>query len=258
MLGPRIALRIDALRMPLRQSFEFAARMSVKYIELDGRNQVRASELTETGIRQLKKLLDDYDLRVGAIRFQTRRGYDNPNDLEQRVDATKATMQLAYRLGTNIVINNIGHVPEDSESQAWQDLQSVIHDLGRHGARVGTFLAAETGSEPGERLGKMLDGSDDGFVAVALNPGQLIINRESVPEAITALKTKIQVDCAVDGVLDLAAGRGIAVPLGQGTADFPELLGMLENVEYQGRLIVGRAESTPVELHDGVQYLNSL
>ncbi|MGB1707430.1 MAG: sugar phosphate isomerase/epimerase, partial [Rubripirellula sp.] len=71
-------------------------------------------------------------------------------------------------------------------------------------------------------------------------------------------KNRIQIVCAVDGVIDLAAGRGIAVPLGQGVADFPELIGMLEDVQYRGRYVVGRADSPLPELADGIAYLKQL
>lgn len=254
----KVAVRLDSLKLPLRKALEAAASISADAVELDARNAVRASELSNTGIRQLKKMLEDYNLKVAALRFQTRRGYDNPNDLQQRVEATKATMQLAYRLGTNLVINQIGMVPPSEDDPNWSSLRSVIEDLGRYGARVGAFLAAETGAESGERLASVIDGADDAFVAVALNPGQLIINRHSVAEAVTALKHRIGVVCAVDGVLDLAAGRGISVPLGQGSADFPELIGMLEDVEYRGYYIVGRADSSGEELVQGVGYLRGL
>ena len=254
----KIALRLDSLGLPLRKSFEFAARMGIRAIELDARNTIRAGELTDTGIRQLKKMLEDSNLTVAALRFKTRRGYDNPSDLEQRIDATKATMKLAYRLGAPLVVNNIGRVPDSDEDPSWHSFQAVIQDLGRFGARVGAFLAAETGSEPGERLAALLGDQLDAFVAVALNPGQLIINRHSVGDAVKALKDRIQLVCAVDGVLDLAAGRGISVPLGQGSADFPELLGMLEDVEYRGPFVVGRADSTIDELAQGVEYLRNL
>ena len=100
--------------------------------------------------------------------------------------------------------------------------------------------------------------SDDAFIAVAFNPGQLIINRHDVQETLLALKHRIQIVCAVDGVIDLAAGRGIAVPLGQGVADFPELIGMLEDVQYRGRYVVGRADSPIQELTDGISYLKQL
>jgi sugar phosphate isomerase/epimerase len=133
-----------------------------------------------------------------------------------------------------------------------------LDDLGRYGARVGAFLAAETGSESGETLAKLLGSSGDAFIAVALNPGQLIINRQDVREAIAALKERVQLVYAVDGVLDLAAGRGISVPLGQGTADFPELIGLLEDIQYRGRYVVGRADSTIEELQQGIDYLKNL
>ena len=254
----KIALRLDCLGLPLRKALYEAARIGVDAVELDARNTVHASELTDTGVRQLKKMLADANVKVAALRFHTRRGYDNPNNLERRVEATKAAMKMAYRLGATVVINQIGMVPESDEDPRWHSFQSVIHDLGRYGTRVGAFLAADTGTETGERLAALIGGADDAYIAVAFNPGQLIINRHSVSEAIDALKDRIQIVSAVDGVLDLAAGRGISVPLGQGSADFPELIGMLEDVEYRGYFVVGRADSTIGELEQGVEYLRGL
>ena len=206
----------------------------------------------------MRKILDDQNLKVSSIRFQTRRGYDHPQDLERRIEATKAAMKLAYLVGAPVVVNSIGMVPEDESDPRWVGLQQVMDDLGRYGTRVGAFLAAETGSEPGETLANLLGRADDAYVAVALNPGQLIINRHNVHEAVMALKDRIQLVCALDGVLDLAAGRGVAVPLGQGTADFPALIGQLEDVQYRGRYVIGRAESNRDELVQGIEYLKNL
>lgn len=254
----KVAVRLDAMQMPLRTALETAARLGASAVELDARGEIHPSQLSDTGLRQLRKLLADLDLRVAALRFQTRRGYDHPQDLDRRIEATKATMQLAYRLDCPVVVNAIGSVPSSEDDPRWTSLRTVLDDLGRYGTRVGAFLAAETGTEPGETLANLLDGSPDAFIAVALNPGQLIVNRHDVREAILALKERIQLVCAVDGVLDLAAGRGISVPLGQGTADFPELIGMLEDTQYRGRYVVGRRESTIEELQQAIEYLKNL
>ncbi|MGI9471345.1 MAG: sugar phosphate isomerase/epimerase family protein [Rubripirellula sp.] len=253
-----VAVRLDSMQMPLRRSLEMASRMGASAVELDARNEIHPSQLSDTGLRQLRKILDDLNLKVAALRFPTRRGYEEPRDLDRRVEATKDAMQLAYRLGSTVVINSIGVVPGDEESAQWASMRSVLDDLGRYGTRIGAFLAAETGAEPGETLAKLIQGSDDSYIAVALNPGQLIINRHDVREAISALKDRIQIVCAVDGVIDLAAGRGIAVPLGQGTADFPELIGMLEDIQFRGRYVVGRAESSLEELAASIAYLKQL
>ena len=253
-----LAIRLSALRMPFRRALETAAQLGVHSIEIDARAEIHPSQISDTGLRQLKKMLEDLNLRVASLRFQTRRGYDSTADLDRRVEATKETMKLAYRLGAPVVVNSIGQVPEEQADPRWTTLQQVMDDLGRHGARVGAFLCAETGSESGEQLAALLESNQESFVGVAFNPGQLIINRFSASEALDALGDRIQIVHALDGVLDLAAGRGIAVPLGLGSADFPELLGKLEDHQYRGKFVVGRNESNPEEVADAVRYLREL
>ena len=279
----KIAVRVDSIpgaapsAHSLKKALAAASAMGASAVELCGRHLVPIGDLSDTGVRSLRKMLEDLNLRVAAIRFQTRRGYDHLDQLDRRVDATKLAMRAAYRLGSPLVVNQIGQVPEASaepgsgvdgnqdvspEQQRWNTMQSVLEDLGRFGAKVGAFLAAETGTESGERLTRLLDASDEAFVAVALNPGQLIINRHDVGDAVRSLANRIQLVCAVDGVLDLAAGRGLTVPLGQGIADFPNLIGRLEEIPYRGPYVVGRSgmdsETAIDELRQGVSYLQHL
>jgi len=246
---------------PLRVAIARAAQIGAKFVQIDARNDVRPSELSATGVRQLRKMLDDFNLRVASVRFQTRRGYDSPNDLSRRIDATKEAMEMAYKLGAGLVINQIGNVPDSVDDPRYQSLAAVMADLGRFGAHVGAFLAAETGTEEGEKLAKLLDGDQASYIAVALNPGKLVINRFNVQDAIGALGSRIRTVIAVDGVVDLAAGRGITVPVGQGTADFPAILAALEDFQYTGDLVVGDEEPGPNSVQtaaETVQYIRNL
>jgi sugar phosphate isomerase/epimerase len=65
---------------------------------------------------------------------------------------------------------------------------------------------------------------------------------------------------ARDGVRDLARGRGLEVPLGRGSADFPALLGALEDYQYRGFFTIAREESDQpeYEISEAVKYLTSL
>lgn len=253
-----LAIRIDSLGLPLKRALDVAAEMGIRSVELNGRGEIHPESMSDTGLRHLRKMLEERNLSVASLRFQTRRGYDNPQDLQRRVEATKAAMDLAYKLGATTVINGIGFVPDDEDDPSYVALQAVLSDLGKYGTRIGAFLAAETAADSGPTLAGLLEKDQEGFVAVALNPGQLIVNRQNVPEAVQALQDRIQVVCATDGVLDLAAGRGINVPIGEGTADFPQIFATLENVGYRGPCIVGRADSSLAELQQGVQYLGNL
>ena len=108
-----LAVRLSALKMPFRRAIRAAAKLGASSIEIDARQEIHPAQISETGLRQLRKLLEDLNLRVSSLRFQTRRGYDQVEDLDRRVDATKETMKLAYRLGTSVVVNGIGRVPHE-------------------------------------------------------------------------------------------------------------------------------------------------
>jgi sugar phosphate isomerase/epimerase len=264
----KIAIRLESLPLGLKRSrdleraFALAQSLGASAVEIDARETIRPSELSDTGLRQLRKMLDDSNLRVAALRFQTRHGYGHADGLDRRVEATKSAMEFAYRLGSPVVVNQIGRVPDSKDDSSWQELRAVLEDLGSYGARVGAFLAAETGTESGDKLAEILEAGDDGFVGVVLNPGALIVNRHSVSEAIAALTHRIQLVRAVDGVVDLAAGRGISVPLGRGTADFPDILGRLEDAQYRGCFVVGREgveeDDALNEIESSIEYLTNM
>jgi sugar phosphate isomerase/epimerase len=64
---------------------------------------------------------------------------------------------------------------------------------------------------------------------------------------------------ACDAVRD-AAGRGREVELGRGTADMPQLLGLLTEFDYQGWVTIERRESADSisEIENAVAFLRSL
>ena len=61
-------------------------------------------------------------------------------------------------------------------------------------------------------------------------------------------------------IRDRAQGRGIETQLGRGAADFPEILGILEEHEYRGFFTIERKHaSDPVlEVGQAIQYLRNL
>ena len=256
----RVGIQLSSLRQPFNKALLTAARLGADAVEIDARFEVKPSEFTRTGIRQLRKTLDDHNLRVCAVRFPTRRGYDDLRDLDQRVQATKQAMQFAYDLGSAVVVNQIGRVPENEESPAWQTLLEVLTDLGRHGQRVGATLAAETGTESGDDLARLIDALPTGSLAVTFDPGNLIINGFSAHDAILAVGRHVVHVHAKDAVRDLAQGRGLETPLGRGSVDFPELIGVLEEYNYRGAFAIERehAQDPVTEIGQAVQYLRCL
>jgi sugar phosphate isomerase/epimerase len=259
MLQVRIAVDLASLHQPLRKSLETAAGLGAAAVQLDARGEIFPGRLSQTGVRHLRRLLDDLNLRVAALSFRTRRGYNVIEQLERRVEVTRQVMQLAYDLGSRVVTNHVGQVPGEQVGPEWDLLVDVLGQLGQHGQHVGVMLAATTGSEEPAHLKQLLEALPDGLLNVHLDPGQLMINGFSTGESSAMLAPHVSHVHATDAVHDLARGRAEETKLGQGSVDFPEILGLLEQQGYDGYFTVGRQSATQsgAEIKEAIQYLRS-
>ena len=256
----RIGIQTRSLRRPLRQAMEAAARLGADGVEIDARTELLPAEMSQTGIRQFRKLLADSRLRVSAVAFPTRRGYDTPDDLERRVLATQAAMRLAQAIGADVVVNRVGSVPDDDGDPRFGRLIEVLSALGMFGERIGARLAAQTGSESGAALAKLLAALPDQSIGVDLHPAALIHHGHDPAEAVAVLGRHVLHVHACDAVRDPARGQATNVELGRGTADWPNLLGRLEEFNYRGWVTIERHDAAdPVtEIGNAVAYLRSL
>ncbi len=249
MIGFRIAAQTGCFAQPLKKALHTAARCQ----------ELRPAELSETGLRQLRKILNDLNLRVASVAFPTRRGYANPDDLERRLEATLAAMRLTSQLRARILIFNLGSLPA-AESAERATLVEAISSLAVHGNRLGVRLTAQATSADAQALVDFVDSLPEGTLALDLHPARLIAQGESPAEFVSIAGRHIAHVHATDGVHDLASGHGVEVELGRGTADFPELLGMLEEFEYRDWFTIERRDSRqPVEeIGNAVRYLRAL
>src|SRR3954452_9477101 len=111
----KIGIQTLSLRRPLRQALILASRLGAQGVEINARHEMRPSDLSRTGLTEFHKLLGDLNLRVSAVAFPTRNGYDEADGLERRVLATQEAMRFSADLRTDVVINQIGRVAEKSE-----------------------------------------------------------------------------------------------------------------------------------------------
>lgn len=255
-----IGIQVRCLRQPLAKAIATAAKLGVSCVGIDARVDIKPKELSQTGLRQLRRTLEEHRLKVSVVEFRTRRGYDTLEDLDARVDATKNAMQFAYSLGANLLVNQVGQFAENSEGQSWELLREVLRDLGNFGHHCGVMLATTTGGEDAAALRYLLDALPSGTLGIDLNPGGLIANGLSPMEVIAEVGGDISHVWANDAVRDLARGRGLSAQLGRGSVDYPALLGALEEHPYRGKFTIARDDSPnpEIEFGEAVQFLQSV
>ena len=260
MLQLKKSIRLESLRQPFKTALVTAASLGADGVEINGRTEIRPAEMTRTAIRHLQKILTDLNLKVSAINFPTRRGYGITDDLDRRIEATKAAMTMAFDLGCSVVVNRIGRVPENVEDSNWITMVQALTDLGNFSQKAGAWLAARTGSESGETLKSMIDALPIHSLVVDFDPGEFIINGFSVTDAVKELGEHVMSLRIRDAVQDLSLGRGIEVQLGRGSVDWAALLGTLEEHNYSGFLTIEReTEANPIEeIGQAIEYLTNL
>ncbi|TWT88189.1 Xylose isomerase-like TIM barrel [Pseudobythopirellula maris] len=254
----RIGLPTRSLRLPLRQALLKAAELGADGVEIDARNELRVADFSQTAVRQFRKTLSDLGLELAAVAFPTRRGYDDPSELDRRVLATQQAMTLAYKLGARTVVGRVGRIDEDGERR--ERLVGSLELLAAHGERVGARLAAQTGAESGAALRSLLEELPEQGVGVAFHPGELLLGGYDPQEALEELAPHITYVQAGDAVHDFAERRVVEVELGRGSVQAPELLGALEERGYDGWVTVDRREGqNPAgDLGDAIAYLRAL
>jgi sugar phosphate isomerase/epimerase len=253
----KIGIQLASLKLPLKKALLTAAQLGAQGVEIDARNELQPEELSRTGVRHVRKLLEDLNLRACAVAFPTRRGYEVADELDRRIDATKRTMQFAYDIGASVLVNSIGRIPADADSPAWNTLTQSLADIGRFGQRVGVTLCAETGAESPQELLRLVEALPEGSLGLNFTPGNFIVNGHSAVDAATLLGRHVLHVHAKDGVRDMAQGRGVEVPLGRGSAEFPVLLAVLQQHDYRGYLTIERRNAAdPIhEIGDSVKFL---
>ena len=77
----KIGIQLASLGLPFGQALAKAAVLGADAVEIDARREINPQELTQTGIREIRKLLEDHRLRICAVGFQTRYGYQVRDEL---------------------------------------------------------------------------------------------------------------------------------------------------------------------------------
>lgn len=259
MVGARIAVQTKCLAQPLKKALHTVGAMQPDGVQIDLRTELPQTEVSDTGLRQLRKLLDDLNLRVGSAAFPTRRGYADPDELDRRIDATVRAMRLASNLKARVLVIGLGPLPPPNSPER-TTLHAAIENLAAHGNRLGVELAASCPSAEPADLAALIAALPERALGVDLSPADLIRHDRRPPAFVEAVGPHIAHVYANDAVRGLGGAGATEVQLGRGSADVPELLGLLEEYDYRGWLTIERrhAPRPAEEVADAVQYLRSL
>jgi sugar phosphate isomerase/epimerase len=255
----QIAIATRCLNRPLKGAVALASQLGAGGVQLDARTELKPSEISATGRRELLHMLDDVGLAVASLDFPIRSPLAARERLDARVQALKQTMDFAYQLKARAVTVKLGGLPSESDAGEMSLLLAVLDDLARHANRAGVALALGVGGDSAERVRTVLSEVTSGPIGVDFDPASIVASGRLALEVLDILSTFVGHVVARDAVRE---GDGLAneVPLGRGGVPWDELLARLHEMDYRGWLCVNRTtgEDRPGDAGRAIQFLQSI
>lgn len=251
---------LESFRKPFAESVSMAAKLGLAGVQIYA-NGVVNEKMSAAGIREVKSVTSGEGLEISALcgDFGCRMFYF-PDEMRKEIEREKRVMEIAKKLGTNIVTTHIGVVPENFSSREFESMHSVCKELAEFADSIGGRFAVETGPEPSKLLKKFLDTLNSKGVSVNLDPANLVMCiGENPADAVYNLKDYIVHTHAKDGKMlkktdtrrlytpDIShvepADFGeyiIELPLGEGSVPWDSYIAALKAIGYKGYLTIER------------------
>jgi len=267
MFGLRLAVATEDFGRNLRQSISLAARSRVRGLRLNVRKEVRAEEFTATGLRQLRHFVEEHQLKVAGLYFQTRHALADREMLEQRLDGLRAAIELARPLGTEEILVRIGRVPDpdgresregsqptnndvDSltnpfsfaptgpgagngqvcEAKQFRHLCEVLQDMAAIAGHQGASLQLIPASYDTARLRRLFSEVSTGPVGLVFDPATCVMSGRNPIDVFRDLYSHVGYVRLRDACRDVDGG-GVEVVHGDGSVDWSEVMAVLTEAE---------------------------
>ena len=239
MIRSPLSLRLDPTQ-PIRDQIKLAAEAGARGIVVEATEELAPGRLSETGRRELRHLFRSAEMTLVAVYLPTRRGFDTFDQIEDRVARADRVFDLAYDLGTRLILARAGAIPDPSEESRRDAFNTTVSELTTRADHRGLQVALETGTEPGEVMRDYLAERNLPNLAASVDPAALLRNGFDPVAAVHDLGVAV-------GHAYLHQAVGLQATINQGKRgisrpsvrlDWEDYFGALEEVNYRGTMTI--------------------
>lgn len=273
----KIGVLLESFHKPVGQALKMAGELGVDAVQVYAtKGELSPENLKGQALSDFKKAVADSGLTISALCGDLGGGFMDPAANPKKIEKSKAILDLAKELGTNIVTTHIGIVPADVNSERFQIMQEACYQLAEYANSLEAHFAVETGPETAVTLKRFLDTLGSKGVAVNFDPANFVMVTGDDPvKGVFTLADYIVHTHAKDGIklydLDpekiynpaadviITSPAFAEMPLGQGKVDFGGWIGALRQIGYDGYLTIERetGENPVADIRAAVQFLKN-
>lgn len=258
----KIGVITDCFKRELDACLDMAGSLGLDGVQIYATTGAFSPEaLGDEDIARIRERLLENGLVVSALCGDMGgHGFEIEADNAERVEKTKAIIDLACAFDCHVVTTHIGVIPDDAASEQYGVMLRALKRCGDYAASRGVTLAIETGPERAATLHRFVTDAGDG-VGVNLDPANFVmVTGQDPAEAVRMLGSKIVHTHLKDGrmlkktdpriIYNHFAEGGIEAlnvadffietPIGEGDVRWDEYISALREIGYDGFLTIER------------------
>ena len=170
----------------------------------------------------------------------------------RRVGELKKGAEFAAMIGAPAIITHCGFIPESPADPLFEETVSAIWEVASYCQELGLGFWFETGQETPVTLLRTIQALELPNLGINLDTANLILYGRGNPvDALDVIGPYVRNLHVKDGLFPVD-GRylGKEVPVGEGKADFPEIIRKLHALNFSGEMIIEREISGEQQISD--------
>ena len=278
----KIGVITDCFKKSHFDGIELASALGLQGVQVYATTGEFSPALSQEEKTKYKTALQEKGLVVSALCGDMGGyGFEREEDNAERIEKTKAIVDLAVEFGASVVTTHIGVIPDDKSNPRYGVMLKALTECGLYAKEQGVTLAIETGPEKAKTLLAFLQDTKGG-VGVNLDPANFtMVTGQDAVEAVYLLKdyivhthakdgimldknqdpTAVYHAFAVGGVDALNACEGFKeVPLGDGEVDWANYIKALKEIGFDGFLTIERecGDDPVADIKKAVSFLTAI
>ena len=161
---------------------------------------------------------------------------------EKRLREVMSGADFAYKFGVTDVITHVGFIPENPSDPEFNGVVCVLRYLAQYLKARGQYFLFETGQETPVTLLRTIEEIGTDNLGINFDTANLILyGKANSVDALDVIGKYVRNTHCKDGFYPTTGKQlGVEVPLGEGKADFPNIVRRLRELNYAGPYIIER------------------
>lgn len=182
---------------------------------------------------------------------------------EARMRELYAGADFAYKLGVSDIITHVGFIPENPFDPDFNGTVCALRALAQYLKARGQYFLFESGQETPVTMLRAIEEIGTGNLGVNFDTANLILyGKANSVDALDIIGKYVRNTHCKDGFYPVTGKHlGREVALGEGKADFPNIVRRLKELNYTGPYVIEREISGEQQIKDIIRardYISSL